>query len=409
MRATSVLRILTRLKDQNTCVSGFEFSDDAKVLVLHVRPTTQKPRCGECGRVTDAAYDQRLRYWRHTDLGELRVELRYELRRADCPEHGPTAEKVPWAEHGAWHTADFEDLTAYCAQQMSATQVATQMRTAWRTVGKIVRRVVGRKLPGDRLGGLRRIGIDELSYRKHHEYVTVVVDHERQCVVWTAPGKNAATVAKFFAELGPARAKQLELVSIDMSGAYISAVKAGAPQAQIVFDRFHVQRLAHDALDEVRRTLTRELRAAGDKAALKDMRFVLQKNEWNLTLEEHKRLADTVANNEPLFRAHMLKANLIEVLSAADETVAKRKLDEWTAWAARCRLAPFVRIGGTIRKHAEGILAYVKTKLTNARTEGLNGKIRVITRRAFGFHCVSSLIAYITLCCGGLTLSPRHE
>lgn len=409
MRATSVLRILTRLKDQSTSVSGFALDQASKTLILDVKPTSQKPRCGECGRPTDAAYDQRVRCWRHTDIGELRVELRYDLRRADCPEHGPTAEQVPWAEHGAWHTVDFEDLTAYYAQQMNSSQVATQMRTAWRTVGNIVRRVVGRKLPGDRLSGLRRIGIDELSYRKHHEYVTVVVDHDRRCVVWSAPGKNAATVAKFFAELGTERAAQLKLVSIDMSGAYISAVKAGAPQAQIVFDRFHVQRLAHDALDEVRRTLTRELREAGDKAALKDMRFILQKSEWHLTLEEHKRLAESLAENEPLFRAHMLKEGLIEVLNSSNVAQARRKLDEWTAWAARSRLAPFVRVGRTIRKHAESILAYVKTKLTNGRTEGLNGKIRVITRRAFGFHCVSSLIAYITLCCGGLVLSPRHE
>jgi transposase len=291
---------------------------------------------------------------------------------------------------------------------MNASQVATQMRVSWRTVGGIVRRVVGRKLPADRLDGLLRIGIDELSYRKHHEYVTVIVDHDRQCVVWTAPGKNAATVAKFFEALGPERAGQLKVVTMDMSAAYIAAVKAGAPQAQIVFDRFHVQRLAHDALDEVRRTLTRELRDAGDKTALKDMRVILQKSEWKLTLDEHKRLADSLAENEPLFRAHMLKESLAGILDSTDETLAKTKLDQWTDWAARSRLAPFVRVGRTIRKHTDSILAYVKTRLNNGRTEGLNGKIRVITRRAFGFHCVSSLIAYITLCCGGLVLSPRH-
>lgn len=410
MRATTVLRILARLNAQSTHVTGFEIDEESKLLTLYVRPTTQKPRCGVCGGVAHAAYDRHVRVWRHTDLGELRVELCYDIRRADCAEHGPTAEWVPWAAHGAWHTLDFEDLTGYCAQQMSATHVGNLMRVSWRTVGKIVRRLLARKMPGDRLDGLRRIGIDELSYRKHHEYVTVVVDHDRRCVVWTAPGKNAETAAKFFAELGAERTAQLEVVTMDMSAAYISAVQAAAPHAQIVFDRFHVQRLAHDALDEVRRTLAHELRATGgDDEALKNIRYQLHKRPWNLSLDEKSRLADAVFSNGGLLRAHLLKETLAAILDGTDPTTAEKRLGEWCDWAARSQLAPFVRVGRTIRKHTASIVAYIRTKLNNGRTEGLNGKIRVITRRAFGFHCVSSLIAYITLCCGGLTLSPRHE
>jgi len=390
-------------------VTGFEFDEAGTTLFLDVKPTTQNARCGVCQRESPG-YDERSRGWRHTDLGELRLELRYDLRRADCPAHGPTAEWVPWAQHGAWHTTDFEDLTGYCAQQMNATQVGMLMRVSWRTVGKIVRRVIARKMPGDRLDGLRRIGIDELSYRKNREFVTVVVDHDRKCVVWTAPGKNGETVAKFFAELGAERTAQLEVVTMDMSAAYISAVQAAAPHAQIVFDRFHVQRLAHDALDEVRRTLAHELRAAGeDDKAFKNIRYQLHKRPWNLSLDEAKRLADSVNSNAGLFRGHMLKENLAAILDGTDAAFAGKRLDEWCDWAARSRLAPFVRVGRTIRKHIASIVAYVKTKLNNGRTEGLNGKIRVITRRAFGFHCVFSLIAYITLCCGGLTLSPRHR
>ena len=408
MRATTVLGLLSRLKVQRTTVSGFELNEAAGSLVLDVKPTTHRGRCGVCERVA-TGYDQRQRVWRHTDLGEMRIELRATLRRIDCPEHGPTTEWVPWAEHGAWHTIDFEDLAGYCAQQMSATQVVGLMRMSWRTVGSIVRRVIGRKMPGDRLDGLRRIGIDELSYRKHHEYVTVVVDHDRQCVVWTAPGKNAETVAKFFTALGPERTAQLELVSMDMSAAYISAVKAGAPHVRIVFDRFHVQRLAHDALDDVRRTLTRELRAAGDPNALKGMRFALHKRPWNLSLDEKARLVDSIADNRSLYRAYLLKETLALILDSTDASTAAKSIAEWCDWTARSRLPPFVRVGKTIRKHAASILAYITTRLNNGRTEGLNGKIRVITRRAFGFHCVSSLIAYITLCCGGLTLTPRHR
>ena len=151
------------------------------------------------------------------------------------------------------------------------------MRVAWRTVGAIIERVLPRHQSGDRLDGLTHIGVDELSYRRHHEYVTVVVDHVRGGVVWASPGKNADTFKAFFKELGKERCAQLEAVTLDMSAAYLKAVTEESPQARIIFDRFHVQRLAHDALDAVRREQVREA-APEDKRDLKNTRFALQKS-----------------------------------------------------------------------------------------------------------------------------------
>lgn len=162
-------------------------------------------------------------------------------------------EMVPWADHGSDYTFQFEEQVAFLAQHANKTVVAEMLGIAWRTVGSVVERVVARLGPRELLGDLRRIGVDELSYRKHHEYVTIVVDHDTGRIVWAHPGKNADTLKAFFDELGPERCAKLENVSIDMSQAYIEAVKEKAPKARIVFDRFHVQRLVHDALDEVRR------------------------------------------------------------------------------------------------------------------------------------------------------------
>src|SRR5919201_518648 len=142
---------------------------------------------------------------------------------------GVRFELVPWAEPGSRFTRDFEDQVAYLAQVMDQTTVCKTMRVAWTTVGEIVERVVARLGPADRLDGLEYIGIDELSYRKHHEYITTVVDHVGRKVVWAAPGKSAATVDEFFKALGPERAARLKTVTIDMSGAYIEAVTRGAP------------------------------------------------------------------------------------------------------------------------------------------------------------------------------------
>lgn len=410
MRATSLLRLLSRLRPQKTVVTAFAMDEPRKALVLDVRPTTRVPRCGNCFRRCSSGYDHRPREWRHTDLGETRVYLRFALARVKCSRCGPTTQLVPWADNGAWHTYDFEELVAYKAQGTDLSRVAKDMRISWVTVGKIVRRVVTRKL-GDAsqlLDGLKRIGIDELSYRKGHQYVTVVVDHDRSCVVWAGEGKSSETAGRFFEALGKERSAALEVVSMDMSQAYKTALATHAPHAQIVFDRFHVQRLAHDALDQVRRSIMRELKGSSEAQEIKGSRFALQRSDVNLTPKDQHKLASVVATNAPLFRAWMLKTVLASILDGASVPTARVQLEAWMGWATRSQLKPFARVARAIRAHLEGILAYIRTGISNGRTEGMNGKARVITRRAFGFHSATSLIAMLFLCCSRVPLTPRH-
>jgi transposase len=344
--------------------------------------------------------------WRHLDFGGMEVVLRYELRRVDCGLCGKVAELVPWAEHDSRYTRDFEDHVAYLAQRSDQSAVAATMRIAWRTVGSIIQRVVARCRQGDLLDDLEYIGIDELSYRRHHEYVTVVVDHVRQRVVWVSEGKNAATLDSFFDVLGPERAAKLKFVTVDMSAAYVGRVTARAPQAQVVFDRFHVQRLVQDALDQVRRAEVRSLEDRGERQDLKNTRWVLLKNQWNLSAVEFQRLSTIQRTNRRLFRAYLLKTVLADILGRGQVNVVREKLSEWISWARRSQLKPFKKAAATIRKYFEGVVAITATGLSNGRTEGLNGKIRTITRRAYGFHSANSLIGFIMLCCTGLVLQP---
>jgi transposase len=318
-------------------------------------------------------------------------------------------EKVPWAESASRYTFPMEGLVAYHAQKTDKTTVATLMRIAWRTVGEIVSRFVRREHEdmGDPLDNLRRIGVDEISYRKHHQYITTVVDHDRGIVVWAAKGKSAETLKSFFEAIGPERAAKIEAVTIDMSSAFIKAVKESVPNATLIFDRFHVQRLVHDALDEVRRDEVRSA-SADEKTDLKKTRWPLQKRPWNLSDLETVKLADLEQKNLPIYRAYLLKESLAQILDGRQINVASRKLDEWLNEARSSELPAFVRVAGTIEKHREGILAYVRTRLNNGRVEGLNGKTRVITRRAFGFHSASSLISMLFLCCGGIQTHPFH-
>jgi transposase len=402
VRFTSLLHQLLGL--EYTRVVGCHFVEDG--LEVDVAPSWRRPRCSSCG-YTCRGYDrQRGRRWRHLDAAGMKLYLRYDTRRVDCVRCGVTVEHLPWADVSSWFTRPFENHVGYLAQRSDKTTVSKLMRVAWTTVGDIIQRVVVRHQPVDPLDNLTHIGVDELSYRKHHEYVTIVVDHVRGKVVWAHRGKNADTLKLFFAALGAERLAKLAAVSIDMSAAYIKAVTEAAPNATIVFDRFHVQRLAHDALDEVRRAEVREAPTAPSRAGLKGTRWATQKNPWNMTGVEREKLAMLPLTNRRLYTAYLLKESMAAILDRRQVHVARVKLDEWVSWAKHSKLAPFVRVAATVRRHADGILAYVRTRLSNGRTEALNGKARTITRRSYGLHSASALIALLKLCCAGIELEP---
>lgn len=403
MRATTLIRAM--LGVTGLIVDDFEFTEDG--LVVAVRPRWHKPRCGGCGKRAPG-YDRRsVRRWRHLGIGRLKIWLEYAPRRVTCRRcAGVLTEKVPWAPHQSRFTWDFEELTAYLAQVSDQTNVTRQMGIAWPTVGAIVERVVARLLDPDRLNNLRRIGVDEFSYRKHHRYITTVVDHDRRRVVWAAPGRSAKTLAAFFAALGPERAARIETATIDMAGGFQKAIREHAPNATIVFDRFHVQRLVSDALDEVRRAQVRFVGLGEKGRAIKHSRFALLKNPWNLTRKETQKLSELQRTNAQLYRAYLLKETLAQALDYQQPGHARRALEDWLAWASRSKLKPFVKAARTIRKHFDGIVAYFEERLTNGIVEGFNNKLRMIARRAFGFHSANPMISMLHLCCGGIQLDP---
>lgn len=403
MRPTSLLRHLIGV----TALVVDAFSFESRGLVLEVRPRHRRPRCGGCGRKRPGYDRSAPAHWRHLGIGDLRVWLRYAPRRVRCRGCGIRTEWVPWAAAGSRFTLDFEELAAWLARATDQTAVTQLLGIAWRTVGAIVGRVVGRRLERDRLKGLRRIGIDEFSYRKRHRYLTLVVDHDRGRVVWAGEGKGAEALSGFFAALGPEGCAALETVTMDMSGGYQKALAEHAPQAEVVFDRFHVQRLASDALDAVRREQLREQRGTPEGKELFRIRFALWKNPWNLSAKERRKLKAIERSNQQLYRAYLLKEALAQALDYRQPWRARQALREWLGWASRSRLPAFVKLARTIRGHLEGILAYIGERLTNGIVEGFNTRLRMVARRAFGFRSPQALISMLYLCCGGVRLEPR--
>lgn len=273
---------------ERAVIEGVEIDDRGQVVVA-VRPHhRERGRCGVCGRRAPG-FDrgEGRRRWRALDLGTTIAHLEADAPRVRCPEHGVVVGAVPWSRHGSRFTRAFEQQVAWLAVNASASAVAELMRTSWRSVGAICERAAaeaGRK--ADLLAGLERIGIDEISHRKGHRYLTVVVDHDSGRLVWAAPGKDKKTVEAFFEALGPRRTNRLQLVSCDMAPWIEAVLDRRCPKAKRCVDPFHVVQLATEALDRVRRQVWNEARRAGQADAareLKGARFALWKNPENLT------------------------------------------------------------------------------------------------------------------------------
>ena len=382
-------------------------------VIVSVRPGwRERDRCGECRRRCPG-YDlgEGRRRWRSLDLGTTFAFLEADAPRVTCRRHGVVVCSVPWARHDSRFTRAFEDQVCWLAVNTSKTAVAELMRVAWRSVGAILERVAAEATREvDLLDGLRRIGIDEISHHNGQRYLTVVVDHHTGRLVWAAAGRDRRTVLAFSDALGEERCKQIELVSADMASWISGPINERCPDAVRCVDPFHVVMLATEALDDVRREVWNEARRQGNlelARGLKGARFAVWKNPENLTDRQAAKLATIQHTNAKLYRAYLLKEQLRQIyrLPAA---AAERLLDRWLAWARRCRLPSFVKLARTITEQRDGILASIAHGLSNARIEQINTQIRLIARRAFGFHSPTALIALAMLKLGGLCPPLPH-
>jgi transposase len=449
VRVTAAFSRLLRL--EGVWIRNVRFEPDRVVVDVALR--RRRLVCPFCEYSTRARKDTRPEdtVWRHLDLGTWRLEIHCRRRRLWCPEHGARAEGVPFARPGSEFTRDFECLVAWLATRTDKGTVKRLVRIDWDTVGRIIARVCADELDPGRLEGLFDIGIDEVSWRKQHRYLTLVVDHQRRKVVWGTEGAGENAADEFFAELDPElhatppqpeppepteiqeeppnpdpepdlensgqpvgeRAGKLRAISMDMGPGYAKSARRHAPQATVCIDPYHVVQLANKALDEVRRAYWNELRSIGDQDAakrFKDARWSLLKAPKNLTDKQAATLKRLKAAGGETWRGYTLKEATRGIfepgLTPDDVTVL---IDRLTSRLSRSRLPPFVRLGKTIRKHRDGILAAIRLGINQGRTEALNNKVRLITRRAYGFHSANAALALVMLTCGPITLHLPHE
>ena len=410
---------------KGTIIEGVDL-DDPELVVFRVRPEKRLTRrCGECRRKSPR-YDRGVgrRQWRTVDVGLTRAVLEADAPRVSCREHGVVVAHVPWARHGAGHTLVFDQTVAWLATQTSKTAATEMLRISWRTVGAIVARFwADCEQLQDRFAGVRRLGIDEVSYKRGQRYLTVVVDHDTGHLLWAAPGRDSATLQRFFDLLGPDRCALITHVSADGAPYISTVVNATCPNAVRCADPFHVVAWATEALDKLRRITFHKAQQRSRRAAVRRMdsgldpvagavdevdtvkalsgaRLALLKNPEDLTENQHTKLQWIALTDPDLHRAYQLKEGLRLVFKLPLEQ-ATDALDNWINMARSSGIGLFATLSRQITRHRAGILAAIEHHMSNGRVESVNGKIRLITRIAFGFASPQALIALAMLRLGG--------
>ena len=372
------------------------------VVVRHRRDV--KRACGVCG-MASPGYDRGgrdgwQRRWRHVDAGYVTVDLIGDAPRVNCATHGVTVARVAWARHGSPFTRAFEDLLVHDAITGNKNAAAARYQVSWRAVNNACIRVAEEALGRtDLLEGLVAVAIDEVKYKKGQRYLTVVCDHFTGLVVWAAEGRSKATVNLFFDALGPDRAQALGFVTADGAEWIRTVVTVRAPDAVVCIDTFHVVGWATDALDEVRRTEWNRLRQAGNAATAKEfkgLRWMLLRNWENLSGRQRGLIRELGNVNRRMFRGWQLKEELRDIFSMP-LLRARRALDDWIMYAARSRLAPFVKLARTIRRYRPSIEATIEWRLTNGIAESNNAHIGRLRSAARGFHTAKAFITMIYL------------
>jgi len=406
MRVTTVLNQLLGI--QGLWVRGVRLCLSEREIWVEVEPRWRVCRCGGCGRKVRRRHDRSPRSWRHLDMLGFKSVLRYSIWRVKCPRCGVRTQRVPWAEHGSRFTRAFEQQVAWLAQRSDFSAVAEYCRISWSTVRSIVRRVVEQEWDTEKgLDGLRVIGIDEISYRRHHKYLTVVVDHLSGRVVWAGKDRKVKTLLRFFRQLGPERTAQLEAISVDMWEAYLIVLRKKAPQARVIFDRFHIVQHLNKAVSRVRQQVIRDADPQ-TRRDLKNTRFPVLKLPQSRTPADRLVLEEQVRGNRKLYRAMLLKDDFMDLYTYRREGWARRFLDGWLRRAMYSKIEPVKKVARMIRSHRDGVLGWVKWRISNGRLEGMNNRIRLLSHRSFGLHSAESLISLVYLCCGGLKLDPIH-
>jgi len=346
-------------------------------------------------------YDHQDREWRHLNFFEHTCYLRARVPRVRLKSGETRLIEVPWAQPGSSFTLLFEAYAMLLVDEgMSLKSAGRYVNEDGRIIGRIIRREVAQALASQQLAQVEHLGLDETSSRKGHNYLTILTDVGRKKVVGIAEGKDKDAVdnALFDMEVRGSNAKEVKVVTLDMSPSYISAAEAALPNAEFVFDRFHIEALLSKAVDEVRREDQKQ------NVELRKTRYLWLRNEKDLTDEKRSRVHYLAEAFPRIGKAHRLKEQFKEIWATIDYDEAIENMMSWIKEAQQAKLAPISKFIQTLHKHWYGIERYFVHRKTNAFAERVNLKIQEIKRSAKGYRNISNYISMIYFHLGGLDL-----
>lgn len=369
--------------------------DGCRGVVVQLEPTRTSAICSGCGETKTRIHDLKpAREWRHLDGWGVPTFVRSTLRRVRCRHCGVRVEQVPWARTRSRFTHEFEAEVLRRARDTSISGVCRQLRLHWTSVMRLIERWVEESAERHFRAPLRHIGVDEVSYgRGQHKFLTVVWDHDRSRIVWIGHGRDRDTLDAFFAKLDAktARSRRLAAVTMDMAQGYIAAVTTHAPQATIVFDRFHIERYLTRAMDEVRKAEFWR-RGGAYRDAVRGKRFMLLGKYRRLHWRRRGDLAMLLRLNQRLFRAYVLKEQFEHAWTYTTAAGMKRFILQWRRSLNWTRLKPLIAFWDMLMRHIDGVVAWAPLRLTNAALEGNNSRIRGLSQRGRGYRNPNNLM-----------------
>ena len=346
-------------------------------------------------------YDKTVRRIRDLSCGDARIYLEVEVRRVRCKRCGTVKrEKLPWLANNPFYTKRFSYYVGRKCRAMTVKDVAKELKLDWHAVNALEKEYMQEQLRRNPVAAPRAIGIDELSLRKGHTYRIVVSDLERGRPIWYGgEDRSEASMNMFYEWLGPKKTKKIRLAVMDMWKAFEKSTVKNAPGAAILYDKFHVIRHLGDALDTVRKMEYSRL-SGKDRSYIKGQKYTLLSNRENLTLDGRKALRKLLNANKRLNAAYLLKESFGQLWSYQTEGWARRFFDNWKQALKWQRLKPYEKFAEMIERHWDGIAAYSRpeNKVSLGFVEGLNNKIRVIQRRAYGLRDEEYLRLKILTC-----------
>jgi len=386
-------------------VSDIELDLKAGEVKVYV---DQKPgtnlACPKCG-TRCPGYDKRRRQWRHLDTCQLKTLLVAELPRVQCAEHGVVSVHVPWSEPGSGFTALYEALVIDWLKEASIQAVSRQLSLSWNAIDGIMQRAVKRGLVRREVDSPKHIGVDETSFRKGHDYVTIVSAGAK--VLHVSDERKKASLQSYYDTLSDSQKTGIESVSMDMWPAYIKATLENIPDAasKIAFDKFHVAKYLGEAVDKVRKQEHKALMSEGWED-LKGSKYDWLTNPRNLSRKRQRSFKLLRQSTLKTARAWAIKDLAMRLWNYVSRTWAEKRWKQWLSWAIRSRLEPVRKVARTIKEHLWGIVNAIILKANNGASESINSRIKTIKIRSRGFRNKARYKNAIYFHLGGLDLYP---